>query len=315
MKKKIYYNMKAKSIKKYSSLVSTSLVNDFVENIFPIIGKSFHLLTSEINSLEAQRWRKEVLGIDSYDVVDDGEDEVKENEFKDEDHPSKSDSTKPDDIKLTQMIQFKDKNEDHQSMLRNLVSEKQGDIQKLCQLQIRKLMTELHSGGNCRFQPACKYDWEVICGKYLENQFNECGLDFNFNRLILRDVTKVSNKFLRTRFENVVNSLCLHIDKTSERSSKNNNKSSKRKKKKKSKKGSELRKNKEECGKKNDSKYQLYEEERFQEYIKYFLKSFESQQEAILFCQVFIMSHYAFDLFDCFPFNLILLLIEWVWKL
>lgn len=200
MKKRMYYNMRIKTIKRTASNIKkavTIMVQRYEQQVFEYlkpIEEDLLLCEKEIEERENQYIR---IG----DVYLYGEKQLEVNPLDEEDQIVLLDAIEKKVHVLSEMMQKEYK---HLRTLENTKHALKSKIDNSCKENISRLITELETGGNIRFEE----------GKVNDNWYTSCA-DLVLSRYIGRDlcplkvtrVTRIHNRFLRNRFEERLESL------------------------------------------------------------------------------------------------------------
>lgn len=200
MKKKMYYNMRIKTIKRTASNVKqavTNMVQRYEKQVFDYlkpIEEDFLMSEREIEERESPMTK---IG----DVYKYGEGLEDANPLDHEDQVALLDAI---ERKKTTLSDYIFKEYKHLKTLEHTKHALKSKIETSCKENISRLITELETGGNIRFEE----------GKNTENWYTSCA-DLVLSRYIGKDlcplkvtrVTRIHNRYLRNRFEDRLENL------------------------------------------------------------------------------------------------------------
>jgi Leucine-rich repeat (LRR) protein len=200
MKKRMYYNMRIKTIKRTASNLKqavTIMVQRYEQKIFEYLKPVQEDLLMCQKEIEERECDYEKQG----DVYLYGEDQLTYNPLDHEDQIILMDAIEKKVDILSDLMQNEYK---HLKTLENTKHALKGKIDKSCKENISRLITELETGGNIRFEE----------GKPADNWYTSCA-DLVLSRYVGKDlcplkvtrVTRIHNRFLRNRFEERLESL------------------------------------------------------------------------------------------------------------
>lgn len=194
MKKRMYYNMRIKTIKRTASNLKqavTIMVQRYEQQVFEYlkpIEEDLLMCEKEIEERECEQSK-------TGEIYLYGEDHLPSNPLDHEDQILLLDSLEK---KVSQLSDLILKEYKHLKTLENTKHALKSKIDKSCKENISRLITELETGGNIRFEE----------GKSSDNWYTSCA-DLVLSRYVGKDlcplkvtrVTRIHNRFLRNRFE------------------------------------------------------------------------------------------------------------------
>lgn len=200
MKKKMYYNMRIKTIKRTASNIKqavTTMVQRYEKQVFDYlkpIEEDFLMSEREIEERENPMGK---IG----DVYKYGENLEDINPLDKENQVALLDTIEKKKVVLSDYI-FKEYK--HLKTLEHTKHALKSKIETSCKENISRLITELETGGNIRFEE----------GKNIDNWYTSCA-DLVLSRYIGKDlcplkvtrVTRIHNRYLRNRFEDRLENL------------------------------------------------------------------------------------------------------------
>nr|CAB3263538.1 leucine-rich repeat-containing protein 9-like [Phallusia mammillata] len=211
-KKKMYYNMRMKTVRRNL----TSLLNRLNKEkrmLLQIPEERLRSLNFALKSIEQQQQSDEAeMSESDEDSEPDKPEEAKES---DEDKPDDDALQTPKSATelLTQKLQalknrisaWKTKTEDISAYYNQSVDV----LNSLASVSINRLTEELESGGNVRFEQGSPSDvWYTTCHDLVLSRF--CAWDFktyNVTGIKMHGITRVHNRVLRARFDDKVHSI------------------------------------------------------------------------------------------------------------
>ena len=194
MKKKMYYNMRIKTIKRTASNIKqavTTMVQRYEKQVFDYLKPiEEDLLMSEKEIEEREDHRPKIGEVYQY-----GEELELVNPLDSDDQELLLDSIERKKAVLSENILREYR---HLKTLEHTKHALRGKIETSCKENISRLITELETGGNIRFEE----------GKSAENWYTSCA-DLVLSRYVGKNlcplkvtrVTRIHNRYLRNRFE------------------------------------------------------------------------------------------------------------------
>ena len=205
MKKRMYYNMRIKTIQRLvSNLImaiedykncKVSLVYDEISRI----GKELKQVEREINERQKLLAKSEPSSLITFGGSADNE----------------LDKMEPDLLRKKLIHKQDYLNEgisetlDHVYRMEQLFQRLKQQIHDASEANIHRLLTELDTGGNIRYEEGKPADnWYVSCVNLAEARFFESSLSpFGFETVSVRRVTRIHNRHLRTRFDDRIRTI------------------------------------------------------------------------------------------------------------
>ena len=194
MKKKMYYNMRIKTIKRTASNIKQAVINmvqRYEKQVFEYLKPiEEDLLMSEREVEERENPRQKIGDVYKY------------TQDLDDINPLDSD----DQVLLLDLIEKKRsilsenilKEYRHLKTLEHTKHALRGKIETSCKENISRLITELETGGNIRFEEGKNTDnWYTSCADLVLSRY----VGKNLCPLKVTRVTRIHNRYLRNRFE------------------------------------------------------------------------------------------------------------------
>jgi Leucine-rich repeat (LRR) protein len=200
MKKKMYYNMRIKTIKRTASNIKqavTTMVQRYEKQVFDYLRPIEEDYLMSEREIEERENIKETIG----DIYRYGENQEETNPLDNEDQALLIQAIQTKKILLSENILVE---YGHLKTLEHTKHALRSKIETSCKENISRLITELETGGNIRFEEGKSSDnWYTSCADLVSSRYT----GKNLCPLKVTRVTRIHNRFLRNRFEERLESL------------------------------------------------------------------------------------------------------------